>query len=89
MDGSPSIVPVLIAERDMDDPAHQPVSFNDPVNIVPFGWQEGSSNEADVRCFWLQPVDPHCLLTGAFCCCRPVSPACRRALADNVPVTSV
>ena len=49
----------------MDDPAHQPLSFSDPSNIVPFGLQEGATGEAAVRCFWLQPVDPHCLLTGA------------------------
>ena len=61
-----SFQPAFAAERDMDDPAHQPLSFNDPVNIVPFGLPEGSASEADVRCFWLQPVDPHCLLTGAF-----------------------
>ncbi len=54
----------MTTEQSMDDPARDPLSFNDPHNIVPFGWTEGTAREADVRCFWMQPVDPHCLQTG-------------------------
>ena len=42
---------------DPDDPAHPPLNFDDPNTIVPFTPAGGG----ELQCFWLRPIDPHCL----------------------------